>query len=349
MSRTGARGSLHVALLAGGSGTRFWPLSRSGRPKQFLPLTGARPLLVETWKRARRLAAPERLWVVAPAGLTREVRRLLPELRPDRLIVEPSPRDTGPAVGLACARVAREDPAALLAVFPTDHVIRDAGAFASAVRAAAGAAAAGALVCLGVRPDRPAEGFGYLRCSGTPAPGRATDVDRFVEKPDRARALRFVRSGRYLWNAGMFVWRAERFLEELHRTAPAIGRAVAAVAGGRRSAWSRATRLSVDYAVMEKARGVKAVPLDAGWDDVGSWDAAARLREEGRTTDRRSLLLDSPGSAVFNAERFVALVDVPGVVVVDSPDALLVVSRRSSERVREVVSELRRRRRRGLL
>lgn len=349
MSRGGARGPLHVALLAGGSGTRFWPLSRSDRPKQFLPLTGARPLLVETWQRARRLAAPERIWVVAPAGLAREVRRLLPDLRPDRLIVEPAPRDTGPAIGLACARVAREDPSAVLAVFPTDHVVRDAAAFVRAVRAAARVAEDGALVCLGVRPDRAAVAFGYLRCAEEPAPGRAVAVVRFVEKPDRARATRFLRSGRYLWNAGMFVWKAGRFLDELRRTAPAMGRAVAAVAGGRPGAWRRAPRLSVDYAVMEKARGVKVVPLDAGWDDVGSWDAAARLREARGAADRNSLLLGSPGSAVFGAGRFVALVDVPGVVVVDGPDALLVVSRGSSERVREVVRELRRRGRKELL
>jgi mannose-1-phosphate guanylyltransferase len=174
-------------------------------------------------------------------------------------------------------------------------------------------------------------------------------VSRFVEKPNRARARRFLRDGRYLWNAGMFVWRADRFLEELHRTAPAIARAVSAVAQGRRSAWSRAPRLSVDYAVMEKAREVRVVPLDAGWDDVGSWDAAARLREESRKKDRRRLLIDSPRSVVFGNERLVALVDAPGLVVVDTHDALLVVSRSSTERVREVVAELRRRGRTELL
>lgn len=349
MPRGGAREHLHVALLAGGGGTRFWPLSRRRRPKQFLPLAGARPLLVEAWRRARRIAPADRTWVVAPAALARDVRRMLPELRTDRLIVEPSPRDTGPAVGLACGRVVREDPAAVLAVLPTDHVVRDERAFSRAVRVAAREAEQGALVCLGVRPDRPASGFGYLRCAEEPAPGRAVRVDRFVEKPERARAVRFLRSGRYLWNAGMFVWKAERFLDELRRRSPAMARAVAAVAAGRREAWRRAPRLSVDYAVMERARDVVVVPLDAGWDDVGSWDAAARLREGAGTTERHGLLLDSPGSAVFGAGRFVALVDVPGVVVVETADALLIVSRRSSQRVREVVAELRRRGREELL
>jgi mannose-1-phosphate guanylyltransferase len=349
VARGGARNHLHVALLAGGSGTRFWPLSRARRPKQLLALAGARPLLLETWARVRRLAAPERIWVVAPAALARQVRRTLPDLQSGRLIIEPSPRDTGPAVGLACARVARVDPDAVLAIFPTDHVIAETAPFTRAVRAAARAAAGGALVCLGVRPDYPAEGFGYLRCSEEPVAGQATAVARFVEKPDRARARRFLRDGRYLWNAGMFVWRADRFLEELHRTAPAIARAVQAVAGGRSAGWRRATRLSVDYAVMEKARGVQVVPLDAGWDDVGSWDAAARLREKRRERDPNHLLLDSPGSVVIGARRLVALVDAPELVVVDTPDALLVVSRDASERVREIVAELRRRGRTELL
>jgi mannose-1-phosphate guanylyltransferase len=340
---------LHVVLLAGGSGTRFWPLSRGGRPKQFLALAGPRPLLQETWRRVRGLAPPERIWVVAPTSLARDVRRLLPDLRRGRLILEPSPRDTAPAVGLACATVARKDPSAVVGIFPTDHVIRDRKEFVACVRAAARAAGDGALVCLGVRPDRPETGFGYLRCATEPVRGEACRVARFVEKPDLTRARRYLRSGRYLWNAGMFVWGVQRFRDELERTAPAIHRAVQATVEGRRAAWKRAPRRSVDYAVMEQARGVRVVPLDAGWSDVGSWDAASRFREESGVDPRRHMLVDSPDSTIFGEERFVALVDVPGVTVVDTPDALLVVSRESSQKVRQVVEELRRRRRKDLL
>jgi mannose-1-phosphate guanylyltransferase/mannose-6-phosphate isomerase len=214
---------------------------------------------------------------------------------------------------------------------------------------AANEARQGSLVCLGIRPDRPATGFGYLKCAERPRAGRATKVARFVEKPDLARARRFLRSGSYLWNGGMFVWRVDRFLSELGRTAPAIARAVRSTAEGRTNSWKRATRLSVDYAVMEKAREVSVVPLDAGWDDIGSWDAASRLLEESASGPRRHIVLDSPGSVVFGDDRLVALVDVPGVTVVDTPDALLVVSRASSQRVREVVDRLRRRRRKDLL
>ena len=184
----------HVVLLAGGSGTRFWPLSRKSRPKQFLPLAGDRPLLVRTWKRMRSLVPPSRIWVVAPADLRREVAELLPQLRADRLIVEPSPRDTGPAVALACATVADTAPSAVVGLFPTDHIISDEAAFGRSLTTAIRSAGDGSLVCLGIRPDRPATGFGYVRCAARPRAGRAAPVERFVEKPDLARAKAFLRS-----------------------------------------------------------------------------------------------------------------------------------------------------------
>jgi mannose-1-phosphate guanylyltransferase len=339
----------HAVLLAGGSGTRFWPMSRAERPKQFLALAGGRPLLEETWRRLSRLAPPARRWVVAPRRLASAVKEMLPGLHADNLILEPSPRDTGPAVGLACAAVARREPRAVVGIFPTDHVIADRDRFTAAVRLASRRAAAGALVCLGIRPDRPATGFGYLKCARPPRRGHAVAVERFVEKPDPGRARRFLRSGKYLWNAGMFVWRAERFLEELGRTEPAIRAAVEGCLAGRPRAWSRATRLSVDYAVMERAKGVEVVPLDAGWDDVGSWDAASRLQAAARGATDRTIMVDSPGSAVFGHDRLVALVDVPDVVVVDTGDALLVVSRGKTEKVKRVVEELRRTGRTDLL
>ena len=340
---------LHVVLLAGGSGTRFWPLSRAGRPKQFLPLVGPRPLLAEAWRRAERLAPRARIWVVAPAALAPQIRRLLPQLAAGRLIVEPRPRDTGPAVTLASAVVERAAPGAVVGIFPTDHVVRDEAAFVRSVRVAAAAAEEGRLVCLGVRPDRPATGFGYLACAERVRAGRAVRVTRFIEKPTLSRARRLLRSGRNLWNAGMFVWRATRFLEEVSRTAPRLARAVEAHLAGRRTAWSRAPRLSVDYAVMERAQGVSVVPLAAGWDDVGSWEAASRLALERGRRPRGAILVDSPRSVVFEGGRLVALVDVPGVIVVETADAVLVVARTAAERVKRVVEELRRRRRRDLL
>jgi len=349
MARKTKQPNLHCVLLAGGSGTRFWPLSRGARPKQLLALTGGKPLLRETWDRSRKLVPPRRLWVVAPAALADDIRQVLPQLRDDHLILEPSPRDTAPAVGLACAAVARSDPDAVVAIFPTDHVFGDEVAFEDCIQVAYSAAVEDALVCLGIKPDRPATGFGYLKCAGKPVHGTAVRVERFVEKPELARARRFIRSGKYLWNGGMFVWKVSRFLEELDRTAPGIFRAVQRHLAGSRTAWRKAEKLSVDYAVMEKARGVKVVPLDAGWDDVGSWDAAGRLREGAGVSQAQQVLVDSPGSVVFGGERMIALVDVPGIAVIDTPDALLVVSREGSEKVRKVVEELRARKRKDLL
>ena len=338
----------HVVLLAGGSGTRFWPHSRRDNPKQFLALGGRDPLLVSTWKRARHLAPAARIWVVAPRALQAKVRKLLPGLRRDNLIVEPSGRDTAPAIALACAAVQARDLSAVVGIFPTDHVIADVAAFTAAVRLAADAAERGSLVCLGIRPDRPATGYGYLRCAALPKGSGAIPVARFVEKPDLPRARRFLRSGRYLWNGGMFVWKTTRFLEELQRTAPRILRSVEGHLAGKRGAWERATRLSVDYAVMEQAEDVQVVPLDAGWDDLGSWDAAGRLRSKDPHAPNR-VLLDSDDSIVFAGDKMVALVGVPNVAVVDSADALLVVSRDRTEQVKMVVDILKKRKRKDLL
>ena len=348
-SKSGRASAFHVVLLAGGSGTRFWPMSRTARPKQLLPLVAKEPLLLTTWNRALRLAPPERIWVVAPKHLVAAIRRILPDLVRRNLVVEPSPRDTAPAIGLACATVAIRDPQAVVGVFPTDHVIRKPAAFARSVRVAVAEAKRGSLVCLGITPDRPATGFGYLECDASPSPSRAVAVRRFVEKPDLARARRFVASGKFLWNAGMFVWKASRFLEELGKTAPSTLHAASATAKGDARAWGQAEKLSVDYAVMEKASGVKVVALEAGWDDVGSWHAAAKVREETGVREEGEILVGSAGSVVFGSHRTVAIVGLDGIVVVDTPDALLIASRERSEEVRKVVEELRRRNREDLL
>jgi len=328
-------------ILAGGSGTRFWPLSRASRPKQFLSLVGKVSLLRATWDRARKLVPADRIWTVAPSALATMVRRELPALRRDRLVLEPSPRDTAPAIALACSIIARNDPRAIAAIFPSDHVIRDSAAFKRAVAAGLGAARAGDLVCLGITPDRPATGFGYLKVGARVKPGVANRVLEFVEKPDAARARRFVRSGRYLWNAGMFVWRIDRFLDELRRVAPEVHAATSSVAGGSKAAWRRAPKISVDHAVMEKASHVSVVPLDAGWDDLGSWDAAARHRSSGEGSGDSRVLIGSDGAVVFGGTRVIAVLDLPGVVVVDTKDALLVLPRASSEKVKSVLEAVR--------
>jgi mannose-1-phosphate guanylyltransferase/mannose-6-phosphate isomerase len=327
---------LHVVLLAGGTGTRFWPLSRASRPKQMLRLFGTRSLLQATWDRARLLAPASRVWLIAPRSLKAAIRRQLPALRADRTVLEPSSKGTAAAVGLACRAVASVEPSAVVAVLPTDHVVADARAFARSVTRAARAAGTAGIVCLGVKPDRGTTGFGYLELAAAPRGLRTVRVRRFVEKPSSARAARFARSKHHLWNAGVVVGRAGTILDELRRHAPRIHRGVTAE---RTAAWKAVPRGSFDRAVLEKTDRLAAVPLDAGWADVGSWDAAA-AHAAPRRRGKGPILLGSPGAAVFGNGRVVALVDVPGVVVVDTPDAVLVVARASAERVREAVARI---------
>jgi mannose-1-phosphate guanylyltransferase len=304
-------------------------MSRTHRPKQMLKLFGDRSLLQAAWDRARLLAPPSRVWAVAPRVLKRAIARQLPGLRADRMVLEPTSRGTAAAVGIACRAVLSKDPAALVAVLPTDHVVGDARAFARSVRAAARAGARGAIVCLGVRPDRPATGFGYLEADGPARGSRPLRVRRFVEKPSASRARRFARSRRHFWNAGIVVGAGRTILDELRRRAPSVHRAVTSE---RPADWERGPRVSFDHAVLEKSDRLAVVPLAAGWADVGSWDGAAA-----HAVRSPALVVGSPGSAAFGSDRVVAIVGVPGVVVVDTPDAVLVVSRASAERVREVV------------
>jgi mannose-1-phosphate guanylyltransferase len=336
----------HVVILAGGRGARFWPWSRAKLPKPLLPLHAGRTLLEDAWSRARRVAPASRIWVVVPADLAPGVRAVLRSLRNDRLIVEPAPRDTAPAIALACVRIAQTSARARVLVMPSDHAIDDPAAWARDAKRAIDAAAGGALVCLGVVPDGPRAAYGYLVCAKAPG-SRAVRVDRFVEKPAIAAARRLLRTGRCLWNAGTFAWRVDSFLEELTRQRADIALAAREAADGRAARWKRLVGRSVDYAVLEGAGEVLAVRLSTGWDDLGSWDVVARRAPPAPA--RRVILVDAPGSVAFSRSRFVAVVGVPDVVVVDSPDAVLVVARSRAQDVKRVVDALRRRGRKDLL
>jgi mannose-1-phosphate guanylyltransferase/mannose-6-phosphate isomerase len=327
----------HVILLAGGSGERFWPWSRRSRPKPFLELLGARPLLADAWSRARRLAPASRVWVVVPKRLTAAVRHVLPGQLRSRTIVEPSPKDTAPAVALACLRIAREDRDARVLVMPSDHAIGDDAIWAADARRALEEAQGGALVCIGVRPDGPRTAFGYLMCATRPR-SRPVEISRFVEKPAAARARRMIRTGRCLWNSGTFAWKVGAFLDELGRQRPDIRRAAEGALASRTAAWKRLDGLSVDYAVLEGARRLRAVRLRTAWDDLGSWDVAVRHRA--RPAAGRSVLVDAPGTATFSRDRFIAVIGVPGAIVVDAEDAVLVVARDRAQEVRRVVRAL---------
>lgn len=340
-------------ILAGGSGTRFWPLSRRRRPKQLLPLASRKALVVDTVERMEGMAPPGNFMVVCGRAHATAIRRLLPKLPARGILVEPAARNTAPAVALAALVVAARDPKGILVVTPSDHGIRDVPAFRAALDAAISAAEKGALVTVGIRPTRPEIGFGYIKVGGPhPRERRASKALAFVEKPDRAKAESYMASGDYLWNAGMFVLRADRVLEELRRHLPEATRALERIAptvgtrgfGRAVSRWfPELPSISLDYAVMEKAEDIAVVPASIGWSDLGSFSALPEVREadaEGNVLSGDVIAVDSARSVVVGHKRPIALVGVSDLVVVDAGDAILVCHRDRAQDVRKVTEVL---------
>ncbi|MGY1813437.1 mannose-1-phosphate guanylyltransferase [Blastococcus sp. SYSU D00820] len=352
----------HAVVMAGGSGTRLWPLSRAGRPKQLLDVVadgdgGSHSLLAEAFARLETVLPAERIWVCTAARYGAQVQAALPALHPDRLVLEPVARDTANAVGLTAALVADVDPDAELAVVSADHVIRPVDRFAATLRTAYDALAARprALVTLGIRPTAPATGFGYVqRGAPTEVPGVA-EAAAFREKPDLATAQAYLDSGDFLWNSGMFVWRARTVLDALAEHLPAsaegLARVVAAPAGPRRDAvlaevFPTLPRISVDYAVLEPAARepgrVLVADLDVDWLDVGSWPALASTLERVGEDAVRGLAvsLDGAGNIVFSDDpaHLVALVGVRDSVVVHTADVTMVCPVAEAERVKQLLA-----------
>jgi mannose-1-phosphate guanylyltransferase len=336
---------------AGGSGTRLWPLSRSGTPKFLHDLTGSgRSLLQETVDRLTPLAA-DRVLVVTGARHREAVVAQLPEVQPARVIGEPSPRDSMAAIGLAAALLEREDADAVMGSFAADHVIRHQGAFESAVRVAAEVAAEGWLVTIGIEPTYPATSFGYLQ-QGEPLPAHegAFVVKEFVEKPTLEVAREYVAAHDHRWNAGMFVVRPTVLLDLLGRRHPELAaglREVAAEPSRQDEIWPGLTSIAIDHAVAEPAAAeglVATVPADLGWDDIGDFHSLGSVLGDGLAVlgDPAEVVAeDSTGVLVPAGGRLVAVVGLDDVVVVDTPDALLVTTRERAQDVRLVVDRLR--------
>jgi mannose-1-phosphate guanylyltransferase/mannose-6-phosphate isomerase len=350
-------------VLAGGRGTRLWPLSREACPKQFLTLLSADSLFQQTLLRVRALHgfAAEAPIVIASSG-HREL--VLSQARsagiePRTVVLEPAGRNTAPAVALAALlarRIAGED--ALLLVMPADHVIADTAAFAAAVAAAAGAAAQGRLVTFGIVPDGPETGYGYIQRGDTQ--GDWANIRRFVEKPNLATAQSYLRSGEYLWNSGMFVFSVSRILEELAAHASAV------VAGSERAlrdldpaeqciqlgeAFLSVPSISIDYAVMEKTASGAVVPLAAGWSDVGSWAALHERAErdaQGNSCRGDVLLESCTNTFVMASKKLVAAVGVDDLVIIETDDAVLVTRRDRAQDVGRIVEQLKKKGGRGL-
>jgi len=345
--------TLYPVVMAGGSGTRFWPLSRKARPKQFLALATDRPLIVETMNRLKGLSTPGRSYVVCGPVHARAVRRLLPRLPAANMLVEPIARNTAPAIGLATLHVQARDPDGVLAVLPSDHHVADVPGFQAVLRRAAEVARSGALVTIGIKPTRPETGYGYIRV-GEALDGGAARVKAFVEKPDAETAAGYLASGEYLWNGGIFVFTARAMREAifqhmpelaavLERIAPALG--TSRYAAALKKHFPAAPAVSIDYGVMEKANQIAVVPGDFGWSDVGSFAALPEVRpadEAGNVVvGKGAVLVDSAGCVVVGSGRPLGLVGLRDMVVVDAGDAVLVVPRDRSQDVRAVVQSLR--------
>lgn len=353
---------MYAVVLAGGGGTRLWPLSRARRPKPFLPLVGGRSLLGETVARLSPLLGARDIFVVTDRRYTGFVAELLPDLPAANIVAEPVGRNTAAAVALAAIAIERAMDEVML-VLPADHAISDAAGFRSALEAAGRRAERGDMVTLGITPDGPATGYGYVLARGEAEESggwRSYRVERFEEKPTPERAGQLISLGRSSWNAGIFVWRRDALLAGLERHAPDILSPISAALGDASdedalaAAYSGVRATSIDYALLEPASledRVAVVPVDVGWSDLGSW---AALHEALATESHldRGVVLQSEGDAriietgardaLVHAAggRLVAVVGLRDVVVVDTPDALLVCSTEAAQDVRKVVDRL---------
>jgi mannose-1-phosphate guanylyltransferase len=353
-------------ILAGGSGTRFWPRSRRARAKQVLALDGERSMIQQTLERLKPIAGLDKTWIITNEYLAQEIADQLPGLPAAQIVQEPVARNTAPACGLAAFLIERENPNAVLGVFPSDHVIGDEPRFLKALQRSIKVAAAGDnIVVLGIEPIRAETGYGYIETGDLTKDGSALHVRRFTEKPNQHRAEEFVAAGNYYWNSGMFLWSARTLAdavrEHLPETAPLLETIAAAYGTPQfdevfRALYPKCENISVDYAVLEprSAKGehlshLYCLTAEFSWNDLGSWDSLyeyqhdTRLRgdPDGNVTDVSGhLAIQASDNYIFSPKKFVALVGVENLVVVDTEDALLIVRRENSQDVGKIVKEL---------
>ncbi|MEM6979054.1 MAG: mannose-1-phosphate guanylyltransferase [Planctomycetota bacterium] len=349
---------LHAIVMAGGSGTRFWPASRHQRPKQLLPLAGPRTMIQATCDRLQSLVAAERTHVITARHLVQAIANQLPQLPPENIVGEPCRRDTAPCVGLAAAIVAADDPEGVMLVCPADHVIHDHDAFAKAAHLGQDTLEnhPDAIITFGIRPTYPAESFGYIESGEAVRESEVLNVQQFREKPDAETAQSYVRAGTFYWNSGIFMWRAATILEALGKHEPIMHdhlQTIAASIGTRSFASTLENEFksiegkSIDYAVMERHERVLVIPAPFDWDDVGSWQAVSRLHptdDVGNVAVGTHVNIDSRGCIVHgDPDHVIVTIDTEDLIVVQTGDATLVAPKRSEERVREAVAELKRR------
>jgi mannose-1-phosphate guanylyltransferase len=357
------KSTFYPVILAGGRGTRFWPLSRKRRAKQLLALDGKQTMIQQTVKRLIPLSSPKNFWIITNGDLQAAIAKQVPRLPKKQIIAEPLGRNTAPAIGLAAFLLLRHDPEAVLGLFPSDHVIADEKCYREVIARGIQIASAGNnIVVLGIRPTRPETGYGYIE-SGAPLEMETLRVRRFTEKPDSALAAEFLKAGNYFWNSGMFLWRArtlaDALKEHLPNTAHLLEEIAAAFGTAKfestfRKLYAKCENISIDYAVLEprsakgeQASNIYCIPADFGWNDLGSW-TALHEHHAAKSMPADGNLISGDGSYTLNAQgnyihapgKFVAAVGVENLVVVETEDALLITTRERSQDVGKVVKYL---------
>ncbi len=341
-------------ILAGGRGTRFWPRSRRARAKQVLKFFGERTLVQQTVDRLRPVLPPERIWILTNHHLRAEIVKQLPEVPKHQILAEPVQRNTAPAIGLAAHILQSLDPDALMGVFPADHVIAKPREYTRLLRPAFQSAAQGNIVVLGIQPRWAETGYGYIEFpQGVKPGGRSAErVVSFREKPDASTAEQFLAAGNFYWNAGMFFWKTSVLLDSLRRFLPKTAQLLAGLppfisrkfSESLAAVFPKCDNISIDYAVLERASNVTGIPAgDIGWNDVGSWNAVYELHKrdaQGNALRSVSIVEASTGNYIDAEGKLVALLGVKDLIVVDTPDALLIADRNRAQEVGELVKRL---------
>lgn len=347
---------MYALILAGGSGTRLWPYSRSSRPKQFLPLNGNRTMLQETVERVRSIIPAECVFVATGAAYTELVAEQLPDVPRENILSEPSGRGTAPCIGLAALHMLRRDPKAVMAVLSADHLIERDNMFCDILSSAELLANQGYLVTLGIEPTGPSTGYGYIRQGERilhSEPQAVYHVDAFIEKPNLERAKEYVESGNYVWNAGMFVWQAASVLEELQAHRPALAQALDQIdqAIGTpneqdvlEQVWPTMENVAIDVAVMEQTRHAAVIPANLGWSDVGDWSTLAETLPRdhaGNAVLGQHIGIDTRDTLVYGNGRVITTIGLDDLLIIDTHDALLICPRDRAQDVKALVTRMR--------